>query len=253
MTMFLVVTTVIMATLCTIVFVLLYNRTKRKYTENMRLAGLKSDYDQSLATAKMEMTEVAFQQISSEIHDNIKNRLTLSKRSLHSLKEVSESDKQHVDDAVKHLAKAIRDLSHLSKTLSAQQIVRDGLLNVLEREVNELDTKGWFRIEMQIIGKEVLMSAEREVLIFRIVQEALGNILVHARPKHINILLEYLADRLELTIADDGKGFEESIENQQQGSGLTNMKERARILNGTLNIKSVPGSGTTLQLSVPYK
>ncbi len=100
------------------------------------------------------------------------------------------------------------------------------------------------------------LSSETQILLFRIAQEALNNIRKHAKASIVNIRLEGREKDIEMTVTDDGQGFEApgKIEGMVSAGrlGLMGMHERAGLLNGTLQIKSSPGKGTELKVNIPW-
>jgi signal transduction histidine kinase len=94
-----------------------------------------------------------------------------------------------------------------------------------------------------------LLDADREIDVYRIVQEAIGNAARHSRADHVWIDAVVTADSMRIVIGDDGIGFDPSAE--RRGLGLDGMRERAAILEGSLDVDTRPGAGTTIFLSVP--
>src|SRR5439155_5701409 len=104
----------------------------------------------------------------------------------------------------------------------------------------------------------VRSSAERalplrvEAELFRVAQEALANVRKHAHAKEVELSLQADPGRVRLSIRDDGRGFNRQPGGAEDGSyGLEGMKERARLLGGTLRVRSRPGRGTTVTISAP--
>ena len=97
------------------------------------------------------------------------------------------------------------------------------------------------------------MDAKKELIIFRIIQEAFNNIIKHAGAKRSEMTLHYDATTLHITIGDNGYGFDiaEKLFNGQ--AGLKNMDTRTKMLGGTMNVSSMPGCGTTLSFIIPYE
>lgn len=106
-----------------------------------------------------------------------------------------------------------------------------------------------YSIRLKITGESVFMEGRRELILFRIVQEALNNIIKHAEATEIMIELFFTEDALELQIKDNGKGFIK--EKLQSGNGFINMQNRARSLNGICEINSQPGTGTSITIKIP--
>ena len=90
-------------------------------------------------------------------------------------------------------------------------------------------------------------------MLFRIVQEALGNAAKHASAKRIVVRLNRTASMVSLTVSDDGVGFDRGRLASGGGLGLIMMRERASQLNGTLELESAPGRGTTLTVTIPFR
>jgi signal transduction histidine kinase len=87
------------------------------------------------------------------------------------------------------------------------------------------------------------------------VQESLNNIIKHAGAQHISVILHYLAGSMNLSIQDDGEGFDkvalQDNTTRDKGTGLRNMQNRAQLIGATFNISSQPGKGTLIQVSLP--
>ncbi|MBN1955481.1 MAG: sensor histidine kinase [Anaerolineae bacterium] len=105
--------------------------------------------------------------------------------------------------------------------------------------------------DLQVVGEDRHpVSVERRRHIFQIVRESLSNVARHAKAQHVVVRLAYKSDAWQLQIADDGIGL--SIIPTRSGQGLRNIRERAHMLEGTLDIDSAPGQGVTVTLTVPY-
>jgi signal transduction histidine kinase len=96
------------------------------------------------------------------------------------------------------------------------------------------------------------LSFEISSAVFRIVQEGLNNIVKHAQASHVDLHILDKEDAIYLILQDNGVGFNEKSETFQPGSGLRNMKERARLLNGSSEVHSTPGEGTTVEVNIPF-
>lgn len=132
-----------------------------------------------------------------------------------------------------------------------------GIVPTLRRFIQELQKRTEMNIELVVLGgEEERLSSVLEVAIFRIVQEALNNSQKHAKARRCVIRLEMLASRVNISIADDGCGFD--TEPVLHGSerdcfGLLGMRERVELLNGQIRIGSVLGKGTEIYVSIPVK
>jgi two-component system, NarL family, sensor kinase len=254
-TVFLViVTTAIILLLVVFVVALVYLYQKSKLLHLKKINTLKLNHEKNLMAAQLEVQESTFQHISREIHDNISLSLSTSKLNLNSLNMLDERDtEKKITASIDLISKSIKDLQNLSKGLNTDLIKSLGLINAIEKEIENVLLAGLFKVETQIIGQPVFMEPESELMIFRIVQESLNNIIRHSEAKIIKFTLRYHDSHVDLIIKDDGKGFDYlSSHDQLKGAGLNNIKARTRILKGVANISSAPGQGTCIHLSIPY-
>lgn len=229
----------------------LYKKKQNQFfreTERMKL-----DYEKNLLSTRLEIQEETFLNISREIHDNISLSLTLAKLHLNTL---DLDDKQKAEEQVKKsvdlLSNSILELSEISKSLNAELITQQGLLKALENEIKRIEEIKLFRLEYRVEGNPVYLEGQRELIIFRIIQESFNNIIKHSTATVAELRLNYNANKLYIDISDNGKGFEnEKIKTERQ-AGLKNMHSRAAIINGSMNLKSIPGHGTSLSFIIPY-
>lgn len=251
---FIIVITAVILVLAVFVVTLIYLYQKNQLLHLKKINTLKLNHEKSLMAAQLEIQESTFQHISREIHDNINLSLSLSKLQLNTLNMLDERDAENkISSSIDLISKSIHDLRHLSQSLNTDLIKSLGLINAIEKEIEKVLLVGLFKIETQIIGQAVFMEPENELLIFRIVQESLNNIIRHSEAKIIKFIIRYYDSYLDLIIKDDGKGFDyPSSHDQLKGTGLNNIKARTKILNGKAGIFSAPGQGTCIHLSIPY-
>jgi len=129
-----------------------------------------------------------------------------------------------------------------------------GLIPAVRSLVKGLQESDGIDTKLKIVGGERRFSPEVELLLFRIVQEALNNIRRHAHASEAQVLMEFDGDEAKVTVSDNGRGFElrGGVDDLPRIGklGLAGMMERARLLSGTLKVKSTPGKGTTLIVEV---
>jgi len=143
---------------------------------------------------------------------------------------------------------ALEELRSLVFELRPPDLERDGLAGALRKHVELLRRLEQHEIELVLAG-DLRADVERDREVLRIAQEALGNALKHARATRFAVRLGAEAGRLLLEVEDDGIGFDPAAPGaRSRRLGLTSMEERARRLGGTLEIRSAPGSGTTVRL-----
>jgi two-component system, NarL family, sensor kinase len=253
---FLLVTTAIIVVMAgfVITIVLLYRRKQITHLQSMET--MKSEYEKTILNTQLEIQEQTFINISREIHDNIGMSLSLAKLNLNTLKSADpETAGEQINSSINLISKAINDLADISKGMNADFIAEYGLINAAGQEINRVKNTKLYNVTFTIEGEPIFMSSQKELIIFRIIQEALNNILKHAQAKIIAVRLNYEAVNLAMQITDDGIGFSSektgTLKKSPKGTGLINMQNRALLLGGTWNIESST-DGTTINLTVPY-
>ena len=215
------------------------------------LEELKIAHENALLQSQLEIQEQTFQNISREIHDNIGQKLTLAKLHINTLDFRDEAQSEiKANDSAKLIGEAINDLSDISRSMSSEIILNNGLVKALEFETDQLRKSGLYDINLSVTGEIIFLRSNKELVLFRIVQEALNNIVKHAFAKSIDIQLHYEVEKLILDIADNGIGFSLK-QGGDHGTGLINMRKRAKTIDGNCEIVSSPGEGTHIKIEIP--
>jgi two-component system NarL family sensor kinase len=228
------------------IFIIIFVRKYRykQYTFKKELELVRSEQENAILQASLEMQEQTFKNISKEIHDNIGQKLALAKLQLINLERTKFVNMQPTVDIITN---TISDLSDLSRTMSADLILANGFAHAVELEAGQLNKTGAFKLEYKAEGEIVFLDSKRELVLFRIIQEAIQNIIKHAQATAVSIFLHYTTLQLEIIVADNGKGFNE---NSPKGQGLTNMKARAELLGGSFQILHAE-PGTIFKIIIP--
>ncbi|HZX58288.1 MAG TPA: ATP-binding protein [Mucilaginibacter sp.] len=232
-----------------IYFVVLYRnrQLKNKKEQEEREAAFR----QELLKTQLEIQEQTFEYVSKEIHDNITQVLSFVKLSLGTMGNTLEPDKKaKVNESRELIAQSINDLRDLSKSMSFEHISSIGLAKTIETEVERINKSGLLKVFFSIEGQIYAIGEQQELVLFRILQEALNNSLKHAMAKHFKISLYYHPDLLNLSLEDDGLGFSPGSLKNKSGSGLRNMENRAALIGGKATIESAPGNGCRINISL---
>jgi len=130
-----------------------------------------------------------------------------------------------------------------------------GLLPAVEWATGELKNEYGIESSLLVVGGERRLSQEKELLLFRIVQESLSNIAKHAQASKAEVKVEFDENKIMLTISDDGTGFQlpESLKALPYSGklGLAGIQERVQLLGGSLRLESELGNGTTIFIEAP--
>ena len=230
-----------------IYFVVLYRnkQLKNKQEQEKQQAA----FQQELLKAQIEMQEQTLSHVSRELHDNITQVLSFVKLSLGLAGNTSEEAKQtKINESRELVSQAISDLRDLSKSLSFEHINNFGLLKTIESETKKINKSGIINAVLTVEGDAYPLGNQRELVLFRIFQEALNNALKHASALHFKIGLQYHDEMFNLTLEDDGNGFSANLLSNSSGSGLRNMENRAALIGATATFDSSPGNGCCINV-----
>ena len=249
---FIVVCTILVLLLITFITVIIYRYQQKQNAYYKKLEELKIIHENELLQSQLEIQEQTFQNISREIHDNIGQKLSLAKLNLNTLI-FSDTNRAmlQITDSVNMISDSINDLSDISRSMSSEIVLNNGLIKALEFEKKQLEKSGLYKIDFAVTGEPVFLEADKELVLFRIAQEALNNIVKHAAATSISIGLHYAKNLLNFDIRDNGMGFSAGQKNDERSMGLINMTKRANMLNGKCTIESHPGTGTNIKIEIP--
>ena len=257
LTLFILASAILISSMAVFIVTILFLYKKKQFAYYKTIEELKLDYEKNLLHTQLEIQEQTLQHISREIHDNINLSLTLAKLNLNTLDwNYADKAKIKIESSLQQISKSIVDLSDLSKGMNSELIKNQGLIEVLKKEAGRLRELNLFELDYMITGNPVFMDSQKELVIFRIIQEAFNNIIKHARATSVKLSLEYNFDHINVLIADNGRGFSkvavEQNRNKESNAGLNNMQKRAALFNGRTIIDSALDSGTSIFVTIPY-
>lgn len=229
-----------------------YRRRQDRFQQDIE--EIKLNHEKTLLRTQLEMQEQTFQNISREIHDNINLSLTLAKLNLNTidLQDITNS-RTKIGNSVDLLTKSIGELSNISKGLNADVIFQQGLTKAIEAELGRIRQLGKITIEYSLSGNPIYLNSQKELIIFRIIQEAFNNILKHAEALVVRLVLHYDEASLFVRISDNGKGFDLKARISEGKAGLHNMDNRIKMLSGSMEIETEIGKGTILDFTIPFE
>ncbi len=233
-----------------IVFVVVFQRRKNKFLRERYEAEQR--YQRELADSQIEIQEQTLKNIAWELHDNVGQLLSVANIQLNVL--MVAAPKEYYDQ-IKETKVVIQDtvqeIRSLSKVLNNDVVLKNGLIASLQVELDRFKRLGYLDASLKITGDIIPLNSASEIIIFRILQEFLSNVLKHARAAKLFVHLEYQEKALAISVEDNGIGFDTS--KKTDSSGMETMKSRASLINADFKIESYIGEGTKLFLSYPYK
>lgn len=224
-----------------IVFMVVMHRNKQLKNRH-QLLRLKSDYEHAILNSQVEIQNQTFMHVGRELHDNLGQVLSLIKLNLAA----------GTDDGIRNsrqlLATAIHDMRLLSKSLNLDWAEKMSLQDFARNELLKLEKTGALSTRFFAETPFDIADVQKRVVVFRIIQECLNNILKHASANQVIISISKKDGKEVLEISDDGIGFVET--GIQAGSGLMNIRQRAALIGGEVQWESHVGKGTKFSLKL---
>ncbi len=232
----------------TLIFLIVLYRKKQQEYYDQRLK-LEEEFRQELLQAQLEAQESTFHSLSQELHDNIGQVLSLAKLNISLIAmNGQESVREHVTQTKELLNTAINDLRDISKTLNTDYVKEKNLEESILRELDMLKRTRKFETDFETRGAAFLISPERRLILYRIIQECLNNTVKHAGATRVAITMDYDEAALNIGIQDNGHGFD--VQQTDKGVGILNMEHRSKLIGCALSIDSKPGKGTRISITV---
>jgi len=207
-----------------------------------------------------EAQEAERRRVARELHDSVNQILSAVKFRLTAVEEkLQDSDEGAWRDVLKakaHLEKAMQEVRRISRNLRPSELDDLGLVPAVRSLCNEFSDRTAVAVELSFgkLPKEI--PDEVELNLYRVLQEALGNIERHASARTVAVNLQREGAFLRAAIRDDGRGFDPTFPSTRQarpGMGLVDMRERAEFTGGRCTIHSSPGKGTEIVIEMPLR
>ncbi|MBN1399607.1 MAG: GAF domain-containing protein, partial [Anaerolineae bacterium] len=210
---------------------------------------------QALSRRLVEVQEAERRYIARELHDqaaqvliSMKVRLSLLDRQV----EQAVPARSTVNELRHALDSVLDDLNRLTTHLRPASLDHLGLDSALGQYVEGISRQHQISVAYEALGLSRRLAPDVETALYRIVQEALSNVVRHAHATRVDVLLERRGDRLIVLVEDNGVGFDALAAENSRSLGLAGLRERAEMLGGTFVVESSPGAGTTVLVEVPY-
>ena len=203
-----------------------------------------------------EAQEAERKRLSRELHDDVLQSLAVAKAQIDAIgpSGASEDARGRLLGVQEILATTIGSVRRYCKDLRPSLLDDLGLIDAISWLVSELKSRTDISVDLVVTGPRQRLCERDELLIFRVVQEALRNVERHAEATHVQVGLDFCSEKLTVVIEDNGKGMrlnrKSAKRSWEAGLGLRGMDERTKLLKGTLVTKSGPGAGTRIALTV---
>lgn len=226
---------------------------KEKELHSEKIDQLLSQQEMKSINAMLEGQEQERARVSKELHDHVGHLLGTIKHQLGQLEEQvadvkSEQTVQYrkVTGLLDNAAGALRRISH---DMAAATLNRFGLEKALKDLRDTIHINGRLQVELNTFGLEHPLERGVEIAVYRIIQEAVSNVLKHAQANEMSIAVTHAPGRMSVLVSDNGQGFD--TDKTSHGVGLANIRSRAAALGAQVQIDSTPGKGTTVNVECP--
>ncbi len=193
--------------------------------------------------------------LARELHDDLSQRLALLSVEQDVLGSNPQENVGELQRRIKYLSQQTRllsrDVSRLSHELHPSRLVHFGLIPGLRSYCRDLEKVYDISIDFRNSSLPLRIPAEVGICIYRLAQESLQNVVRHSGSKSVSVTLSSIDGEIRLLVVDAGCGFDLAEAARKRSLGLTSMKERVRLVKGRIEIDTVPGSGTRLDVRIP--
>ncbi len=224
-------------------------RDKEEALHRQEVSELLKKQEISSLTSYLHGQDQERKRIAEDLHDRLGSTLSATKLYLN-----SDGDKNSLSYSKANLLldQAVEEVREISHNLLSGTLSKFGLLLALEELKNAVTSSDRLKMEIFAHGVERLPN-NIEIIMYRIIQELVSNILRHANAKEITVQLNRHQKELTLTVEDDGAGFDLNEVGRKKGIGLLNVESRVHSLNGSVYIDSRKGHGTTVTINIPLE
>ena len=204
-------------------------------------------FKEEIIESQIEIKEDTLRNVSWELHDNIGQLLTLSKIQMQNAKD----DPNAIDEAIETIGESLRELRSLSKLINPDTLSNLTLVEALHLEIERFKRLRYLETSLECSASYFAIDSKIEIIIFRMLQEFFTNTIKHSKATKLSVYVNYSGNTITIEAKDNGVGFDISQIDRQKGIGISNIKNRAKLIHAEANITSKIGEGT--KLSFVYK
>lgn len=195
--------------------------------------------------------------LSRELHDSLGQLLIGLKMKYESCLDTYDNKKMLDTNGIEMgllFDKTIEETRRISHNLAPVALSEFGLRTALRNMINDVSETSSIKVELTNEVENIMLPEKEQIYIFRIIQEAITNVIKHSKAENLNINLKKTESKIVVEVIDDGVGFDlKKVVKQRHTNGLSNINNRVTILKGTLVINTAKSKGTKLHISIPIK
>lgn len=236
-------------------------KSKKKITEKefevqkQKLDSVLKQQELAGIDAMIEGQEKERQRMANDLHDNLGSLLATLKLHFQNLKVRKDRLKEEedrllkqTDDLIDEAYQQVRSIAHAK---NAGVKAQEGLLPAVKNFASKVSASNKLIIEVEDTGMDARLENSMEIMIFRIIQELITNVIKHAEASEATIHLTHYGDAINILVEDDGKGFVLEEVHPKEGMGIYSIQKRVEHFGGTVDFESIPGKGTSVVINMP--
>jgi two-component system, NarL family, sensor kinase len=226
---------------------------QQQQLQQQKITELEKDKQLLAIDAMLKGQEEERSRIAKDLHDGLGGMLSGTKLSFINMKEnlvLTPENAILFDKSLSMLDNTIADLRKVAHNLMPEALVKFGLDEAVKDFCSSIQSSSNLKVVYQQVGEKRKLTNTAEVFTYRIIQELVNNAVKHAGAKQIIVQLNINSHKLSITVEDDGKGFDINSIANSKGAGMDNIKYRVQYFNGTLDIVTAPGKGTSVNIEL---
>jgi signal transduction histidine kinase len=225
--------------------------TQQDELQRQRIRELEKDKQLVAVDSMFKAQEEERSRMAKDLHDGLGGMLSGVKLSLGAMKGniiLSEDNTRLFAKVLDQLDHSISEMRRVAHNMMPEALVKLGLEQAIQDYCDGLNESIQLHFKVQFHGLETRLEAATEIVVYRIVQELINNVVKHADATVVLVQIMHHDNNLNITIEDNGKGFD--VSNSSKGDGLNNVRSRVDYLKGQLDIQCVPGKGTSVHIDL---
>lgn len=238
---------------CTLLFGYFFFRNRKKH-QALKMHAMEMEQRKLTAQAVIQAEEDERKRIAGDLHDSVAQKMVVAKLNLEALgnqlTKLEPPQKKIYSNIQTLLEESTTEVRHLSHSMMPQFFESTGLANTIRTFLDKISSPG-LKIQFSAEGDFSNISENKALMIFRILQECVQNVLKHARATNLDVSIISANNEIDIIIEDNGVGFDTSHAGVNQSNSLKNIQSRIQYLNGKFEINSSAENGTIIAFYIP--
>ncbi len=232
------------------------NITQKRLLQKQEIEDLEKEKMLLASQALLRGQEAERSRLARDLHDGLGGMLSGIKLSLSAMKGnmiLTENYAQLFASTLDKLDETMGEMRRVAHSMMPEALIRLGLGEAIHDFCNGIQATGKLNISFQMVGNNQRLPADTEIVIYRIVQELMNNIMKHAKATQVLVQISMLPPLCTVTVEDNGLGFDQSKPSADTGAGLSNVRSRVDYLKGKIDIQTSAGMGTSVFIEIPVE